>query len=150
MSEHVPLEILKGEQTPEKERRTGMAITSASFSLLSSDQQHMVHPVTPLGAGQPEPLIVTEGEGIYVRDATGRRYIDGMSSQWNVNIGHGRREILAAIFAQGRRISFATTFFGQSNVPAIELADRLAAVTPGSLNRIFFTAGGSEANEDAF
>ncbi len=127
-----------------------MTVRSAATNLPSSDQQHMVHPVTPLRAGGPEPLIVTEGEGIYVRDASGRRYIDGMSSQWNVNIGHGRREILDAILAQGRRISFATTFFGQSNVPAIELADRLATLTPGSLHRLFFTAGGSESNEVAF
>jgi adenosylmethionine-8-amino-7-oxononanoate aminotransferase len=69
---------------------------------------------------------------------------------WNVNIGHGRSEIGAAIHEQSNKLGFAPSFFGFSNLPAIALAEKLVNMAPSRLTRVFYTSGGSETNESAF
>jgi putrescine---pyruvate transaminase len=90
---------------------------------------------------------LVKGRGVYVWDADGRKYLDGLASLWNVTVGHGRPEIRRAVAAQMRRIAYAPTLLGFSSAPAEELATRLARLAPKGLTRVVFTSGGSEANE---
>ena len=94
-----------------------------------------------------EPLIVVEGQGIRVKDDQGNSWIDVNGGYASVHVGYGRQEIADAVYEQMRRISY----FPQrmASPPTIELAAKLAQLTPGSLSRVFFASGGSEANETA-
>ncbi|MDF3018441.1 MAG: aspartate aminotransferase family protein [Thermomicrobiales bacterium] len=115
------------------------------------DVQHVVHPLTNLHAHQMQgPLIWDRGEGIYLYDTNGKRYIDAAAGMWNVNVGHGRTELAEVAATQMGRLEYASSFGGASNQPSIELAERVARLVPGDLNTILFTAGGSESNDSAF
>ncbi len=115
------------------------------------DVQHVVHPLTNLHDHQMRgPLIWDRGEGIYLYDTNGKRYIDAAAGMWNVNVGHGRAELAEVAATQMGRLEYASSFGGASNQPSIELADRVARLTPGDLTTILFTAGGSESNDSAF
>lgn len=93
--------------------------------------------------------IISRGEGPYVFDDAGRRYLDGLSGLFTVNIGHGRRELLAAGARQAEKLAYSPIWsFGHE--PAIDLATRLAELAPGDLERVFFTSGGGEAVESAW
>jgi adenosylmethionine-8-amino-7-oxononanoate aminotransferase len=92
--------------------------------------------------------IISRGEGCYVYDEHGRRYLDGLSGLFCVNAGHGRPELAEAAARQFEELDF-TTLWSYAHPRAIELAARLAALAPGDLNRVFFTSGGSEAVESA-
>ena len=93
--------------------------------------------------------IITRGEGSYVYDEHGKRYLDGLSALFCVNAGHGRTEIGEAAAAQVKELGFYTNW-SYAHPKAIELAARIAALAPGDLNRVFFTSGGSEAVESAW
>jgi adenosylmethionine-8-amino-7-oxononanoate aminotransferase len=93
--------------------------------------------------------VIVRGEGCYVYDEHGKRYLDGLSALYCVNIGHGRAELGDAAAAQARELGFYTNW-SYAHPPAIELAARVAALAPGNLNRVFFTSGGSEAVESAW
>ena len=92
--------------------------------------------------------IIDRGEGCYLWDIEGKRYFDGLSGLFAVQIGYGRAELAEAAATQMRRLSYAS-HFSYVNPPSIELAARLAELAPGDLNRTFFTASGSEAVETA-
>jgi adenosylmethionine-8-amino-7-oxononanoate aminotransferase len=94
------------------------------------------------------PTIV-RGDGAYVWDARGRRYLDGLSGLFVVNAGHGRTELAEAAAKQSAELAFFP-LWSYAHPTAIELAERIAALTPGDLNRVFFTTGGSEAVESAW
>jgi len=93
--------------------------------------------------------VIVKGEGCYVYDERGKRYLDGLSALYCVNVGHGRKEIASAAAAQAEQLGFYTNW-SYAHPPAIELAARVAALAPGNLNRVFFTSGGSEAVESAW
>ncbi|MEA2251728.1 MAG: hypothetical protein QOG70_1970 [Solirubrobacteraceae bacterium] len=99
------------------------------------------------GAEHDIPIIV-RGDGCYVWDEQGNRYLDGLSALFCVNIGHGRHEVAQAGADQARELGFFTNW-SYAHPPAIELAARIASLAPGDLNRVFFTSGGSEAVEAA-
>jgi putrescine aminotransferase len=112
------------------------------------DRAHLVHGFGSPAATEAEgTLRLVRGRGVYVWDSQGRRYIDGLSSLWNVAIGHGRPEIARAVAKQMREIEFAPTLLGFSTEPAIRLAARIARLAPKGLNHVMFTSGGSESNE---
>jgi adenosylmethionine-8-amino-7-oxononanoate aminotransferase len=92
--------------------------------------------------------IIVRGEGCYVWDEHGNRYLDGLSSLFCVNIGHGRADIAQAGADQAKELGFFTNW-SYAHPRAIELATRVASLAPGDLNRVFFTSGGSEAVESA-
>jgi adenosylmethionine-8-amino-7-oxononanoate aminotransferase len=92
--------------------------------------------------------IIVRGDGCYVYDEHGKRYLDGLSALFCVNVGHGRADIVQAGADQAKDLGFFTNW-SYAHPPAIELAARIAALTPGDLNRVFFTSGGSEAVESA-
>ena len=98
--------------------------------------------------GSDVPVIV-RGSGQYVYDSRGKRYLDGLSALYCVNVGHGRAEIAEAAARQARELGFYTNW-SYAHPASIELATRIAALAPGSLNRVFFTSGGSEAVESAW
>jgi adenosylmethionine-8-amino-7-oxononanoate aminotransferase len=98
---------------------------------------------------EAEIPVIARGEGCYVYDEHGRRYLDGLSSLFCVNVGHGRRELAAAAAAQIRELDFFTNW-SYAHPRAIELAERIAELAPPGLERVFFTSGGSEAVESAW
>ncbi|GAA1397459.1 aspartate aminotransferase family protein [Catellatospora coxensis] len=94
------------------------------------------------------PTIV-RGEGTYVWDSNGKRYLDGLAGLFTVNAGHGRAELAEAAAKQAHELAYFP-LWSYAHPKAIELADRIAELTPGDLNRVFFTTGGSEAVESAW
>jgi putrescine aminotransferase len=94
-------------------------------------------------------LVLDRGEGVHVWDEDGRRYIDATAGLWYCNVGFGRGEIADAAAAQLRRLSAYSTFGDVSNRPAIELAERVADLSPDPDSRVFFTSGGSDSIDTA-
>ncbi|QOC93572.1 aspartate aminotransferase family protein [Micromonospora craniellae] len=94
------------------------------------------------------PTIV-RGEGAYVWDAQGRRYLDGLAGLFVVNAGHGRTELAEAGAKQAGELAYFP-LWSYAHPTAVELAERISALAPGDLNRVFFTTGGSEAVEAAW
>jgi adenosylmethionine-8-amino-7-oxononanoate aminotransferase len=125
--------------------------TGAASDLQEKARRHLWMHFTRMGAYDEEhqvPIIV-RGEGCYVYDEHGKRYLDGLSALFCVNAGHGRAELGDAAAAQAKELGFYTNW-SYAHPRAIELAERIAALTPGDLNRVFFTSGGSEAVESAW
>jgi len=116
---------------------------------LATDQAHLLHPLHHPSAHAATRLWV-KGEGAWITDATGRRYLDGLSGLWNVNIGHGRRELADAAQKQMATLAFHSAYAGGTNEPAIALAERLSAIAYPSINTFFFTSGGAESTETSF
>ncbi|MBQ1025872.1 aspartate aminotransferase family protein [Micromonospora sp. C95] len=94
------------------------------------------------------PTIV-RGQGAYVWDAQGRRYLDGLAGLFVVNAGHGRTELAEAAAKQAGELAYFP-LWSYAHPKAVELAEKIATLTPGDLNRVFFTTGGSEAVETAW
>jgi len=119
-------------------------------SLDHQARRHLWGHFTRLAGVQRDGMpIIERGEGAYVYDTDGKKYLDGLSGLFTVNIGHGRRELADAAAAQTEKLSYFPLWsFGTP--PAIELAARLADLAPGDLNRVFFTTGGGEAVESAW
>jgi adenosylmethionine-8-amino-7-oxononanoate aminotransferase len=99
-------------------------------------------------ANSPVPTIA-RGEGPYIYDINGKRYLDGLSGLFVVQAGHGRVELAEAAYKQASELAFFP-LWSYAHPPAIELADRLADYAPGDLNKVFFTTGGGEAVETAW
>ncbi len=128
----------------------GTAVRSYSSALLSERaRRHLWMHFTRLGADPHAPLpIIVSGDGCYVHDAEGKRYLDGLSALYCVNVGHGRAELAEAAATQLRELDFFTNW-SYAHPRAIELAERIAGLAPGDCNRVFFTSGGSESVESA-
>lgn len=95
-----------------------------------------------------EPTLITRGEGVYLYDQAGQRYLDGASGAAVSSLGHGNPELAGALYQQAKTLSFAhiSKF---ATEPALELAEKLAARTPEGLDKVYFTSGGSESTEAA-
>ncbi len=105
---------------------------------------------TRMGAySDHEVPVIVHGDGCYVYDEHGKRYLDGLSALYCVNIGHGRPQLAQAAAAQMEELAFYTNW-SYAHPRSIELAAQIADLTPGNLNRVFFTSGGSEAVESAW
>jgi adenosylmethionine-8-amino-7-oxononanoate aminotransferase len=96
-----------------------------------------------------EVPVIERGEGAYVWDAHGRRYLDGLAGLFVVQVGHGRHELAEAAAKQASQLAYFP-IWSYAHPTSITLAERLAALAPGDLNRVFFTTGGSEAVESAW
>ncbi|MGE3292050.1 MAG: aminotransferase [Geminicoccaceae bacterium] len=113
------------------------------------DNQHHLHPWEAMWSfGGADRTVTSGGQGIYLYDDKGRRLIDGPGGMWCVQIGHGRREMAAAIAEQAMRLSYNSPW-GFANEPAARLARKLAELSPGDLNTVMFTTGGSTAVDTA-
>jgi adenosylmethionine-8-amino-7-oxononanoate aminotransferase len=118
-------------------------------ALLERDRSHLLHPLHHPSATET-PMVMESGEGVWLKTVDGRKMIDGLAGLWNVQLGHGNRELAEAARAQMSTLAYASNYAGSSNLPAITLADKLAGFAYPSLNATFFTSGGAESNESAF
>ncbi|GIF14756.1 aspartate aminotransferase family protein [Actinoplanes teichomyceticus] len=119
-------------------------------TLSATARDHLWMHFTRLSAYRDAPVpVITRGDGCYVWDSTGRRYLDGLSALFVVQTGHGRQELAEAAAKQAGELAYFP-IWSYAHPKAIELAARLAGLAPGDLNRIFFTTGGSEAVESAW
>jgi putrescine aminotransferase len=94
-------------------------------------------------------LVLVRGEGSYVWDEAGRKLLDAPASLWYCNVGHGRGELADAAAAQMRQLETYSTFGGFASIPALELAERVAAAVPIPSAKLFFGSGGSDAIDTA-
>jgi adenosylmethionine-8-amino-7-oxononanoate aminotransferase len=118
--------------------------------LWQKDRDHYIHPWTDFATFKETGSdVIAEGDGVYVFDSDGRRYIDGIGGLWCVNIGYGREEMAQCLAEQARRICYYSTFTHLTTPPAAELAHKLAALAPGDLNHVFYGTGGSMVNDSA-
>jgi adenosylmethionine-8-amino-7-oxononanoate aminotransferase len=128
---------------------TEQAVRTRQSALQELAKRHLWMHFTRMSAYEDaEVPVIVRGEGCYVWDEHGKRYLDGLSALFCVNIGHGRADIAQAGADQAKEIGFFTNW-SYAHPPAIELAARVASLAPGDLNRVFFTSGGSEAVESA-
>lgn len=117
--------------------------------LASKDKKYLWHPFTQMKDWEKDDIVIIQrGKGVYLEDTQGRRYLDGVSSLWCNVHGHRVPELDRAIQKQLREVAHST-FLGLSNVPAIELAEKLIQIAPKGLTRAFYSDSGSEAVEIA-
>jgi adenosylmethionine-8-amino-7-oxononanoate aminotransferase len=129
---------------------TEQPVETTQSAMQEQARRHLWMHFTRMGAygeGNEIPIIV-RGDGCYVWDEHGNRYLDGLAALFCVNAGHGRAEIAQAGADQVKELDFFTNW-NFAHPRAIELATRIAGLAPGDLNRVFFTSGGSEAVESA-
>ena len=124
-------------------------MTPSSLDLRERDLRHLWHPFTQMADWMDgRPLVIERGEGNYLIDSDGNRYLDGISSMW-VNLhGHDHPTLVRAIHEQLDRLAHST-LLGLASVPSIELAEKLVAVSPPGLTRVFYSDNGSTAMEIA-
>jgi adenosylmethionine-8-amino-7-oxononanoate aminotransferase len=119
-------------------------------ALQESARRHLWMHFTRMGAyAEHEVPVMVKGEGPWVWDSRGRRYLDGLSGLFVVQAGHGRRELAEAAARQATDLAYFP-LWSYAHPAAIELAERLALLAPKGLNRVFFTTGGGEAVESAW
>jgi adenosylmethionine-8-amino-7-oxononanoate aminotransferase len=125
--------------------------TDGDNSLSERAQRHLWMHFTRLGAygADHEVPVMVRGEGAYVWDQHGKRYLDGLAGLFTSQLGHGRTELAEAASKQASELAYFP-LWTYAHPRAIDLAERLAGLTPGDLNRVFFTTGGSEAVESAW
>jgi 4-aminobutyrate---pyruvate transaminase len=112
------------------------------------DVEALLHPTTNLAVHRTQgPLVLERGEGVYVYDASGKRYIEGLAGLWCTGLGYGNAELVEAAREQMSRLSFSHLFGGRSHEPAIALAEKIKAIAPCPTSKVFFTSSGSEAND---
>ena len=129
---------------------THAAHSKSNEALWELDRAHSLHPWTNFGPFEEKgALVISRGEGCYLWDADGRKYLDAVGGLWCTNIGLGRREMAQAIAEQAERLAFSNTFVDMTNDPAARLAGKLAELAPGDLTRVHFTTGGSTAVDTA-
>jgi adenosylmethionine-8-amino-7-oxononanoate aminotransferase len=122
-------------------------MNAADYSAVrANDLNHFMHPYTHFDTFKKDgSAVMVKSEGVYVWDSNGNKYLDGIGGLWCVNIGHGRAEIADAMAEQARRMGYYTSFGATTNIPASNLAGKIADLAPASLNHVFFSLSGSEA-----
>ena len=121
----------------------------ADERLVAIDQRHLIHPLH-FAKDHVDPKVFVSGNGSMLRTADGREYIDALSSLWNVNIGHGRKELAAAAATQMEKLAYSSAYSGFTNEPAIRLAEKLVSLAYDNMAAVYFTTSGAESNESAF
>ena len=98
---------------------------------------------------QTGSLVIDKGEGIYVEDVSGKRYIEGMAGLWSVAVGFGEKRLVEAAARQMEKLPYYHTFTFKTHGPSIELAEKLIEMAPVPMSKVYFTNSGSEANDTA-
>ncbi|WAC27052.1 aspartate aminotransferase family protein [Ancylobacter sp. SL191] len=125
-----------------------MPLPTSTAELRALDAAHHLHPFSDTKSLNEEgSRVILKAEGVWLTDSDGNRILDGMSGLWCVNVGYGRQEIVDAVAKQMAELPYYNTFFKTTHRPAIELAAKLAELTPKQFNRVFFTGSGSESND---
>ena len=110
-------------------------------------QKHQEYLFPAVSMYYQQPLALVRGEGMYVWDDTGKRYLDAFGGVLTISVGHANPKVVAAIVEQVKTLSHVSTLY--ANGPQSELAERMARIAPGKLKKSFFTSSGTEANETA-
>lgn len=110
---------------------------------------HFWHPFAEMSKVKHHPFIVDRGEGIYVFDEEGNRYLDAAASLWYMNVGYGRDEIIDAMTEQARKLPAFHAFIDYGTRAPMQLAERIAGVSPEPDSKVFFGSGGSDAVDTA-
>jgi 4-aminobutyrate---pyruvate transaminase len=119
-------------------------------SAASRDIANHLHPYTHLKKHESEgPLVITEGKGIHVYDENGKEYIEGLAGLWCTALGFGEERLVDAATRQLKRLPYYHIFNHKSHDVAAELAERLIALMPVKMSKVFFNNSGSEANDTA-
>ena len=128
---------------------TPQSTHNATAHWRASDLSHHLHPFTDTKAlgEKGGSRVITKAEGVWLEDSEGHRMLDAMAGLWCVNVGYGRRALAEAAYRQMLELPYYNTFFGTATAPSIELAEKLAELTPEGLNRVFFGCSGSDAND---
>jgi putrescine aminotransferase len=114
----------------------------------SLDSHHYLHPFTDFhDLGRKGSRIITRAEGVYIYDSEGNKILDGMAGLWCVNLGYGRKDLAEVAARQMQELTYYNSFFQCAHPPAIELAQKLSELSPGSFQHVFYTGSGSEAND---
>ena len=115
-------------------------------SLAEKDRQHLIHPLISLRAHEKRGVTILEsGKGVFLTDSEGNELLDAFAGLWCVNAGYGQKAVVEAAAEQMLRLPYATGYFHFGSEPTIQLAAKLAELSPGDLNHVFFTSGGSDA-----
>lgn len=114
--------------------------------LAAYDAAHIIHPQFHPNDHR-DAVIYERGEGAVLYDVEGRAYIDGLSSLWNVAVGHGRRELAEAAASQMAQLAFSNSYTGYANVPSIRLTEKLLSLVYPGMSGVFYANSGSEAND---
>jgi adenosylmethionine-8-amino-7-oxononanoate aminotransferase len=134
---------------PKKKAVTKPSLTSAGNRIEQLDKQYLWHPFTQMQDWNKEPQVIIEsGKGSWLVDTRRKRYLDGISSLWVTVHGHRKKELDQAVSKQLKKIAHST-LLGLSNVPAVLLAEKLVAIAPKGLSRVFYSDNGSTAVEVA-
>ena len=118
--------------------------------LAAWDREYLMHPTTNMASharGDVPGRIITSGDGVYVEDRDGNRFLDAFSALYCVNAGYGRKEIADAMSHQAHKLAFFHAFAGHGNEPAIRLAKMIMERAPKHMARVYFGLSGSDANE---
>lgn len=119
-------------------------------SLEARDVAHVLHPYTNAVVHEQDgPMVLSHGDGIHVVDTEGNRYIEALSGLFCASLGFSEQRLADAAYAQMKALPFYHSFGGKSSAPAIELAERLKALAPVPMSKVFFANSGSEANDTA-
>ena len=120
-------------------------------AVVERDKRHHVHPYQLFDTFPDEgALPIASGFGATIVDTDGKRYIDAVGGLWCTNIGLGREDMAEAIAEQVRTLAYSNPFVDMTHIPAADLATKLAELAPGDLNHVFFSTGGSMANDAAY
>ena len=118
----------------------------AEAALIDRDAAHLIHPLHSR-SGHSSGKVWVAGEGAYLIDANGDRFIDGLAGLWCNTAGNGRVELVEAAARQMQELAYVSGYTGSSNPRAIELAERLSQLTYPNINHFYFTSGGGEATD---
>ena len=129
-----------------------MTLTIDTEQIQALDRAHYLHPFTDFkDLATRGARVITRSAGIYVWDSEGNKILDGMSGLWCVNVGYGRKELAEAAQQQMMTLPYYNSFFQTTNVPAVQLAAKLASLAPNagerSFQHVFYSSSGSESND---
>jgi 4-aminobutyrate---pyruvate transaminase len=120
----------------------------AKTNLAARDIATTIHPYTNLKLHESEgPLVITEGDGVFVRGEDGKKYLEGLAGLWCVSLGFSERRLAEAAYRQMLKLPFYHTFAHKATDIGIELADKLLSIAPAQMSKVFFVDSGSEAND---
>jgi len=113
-----------------------------------TDAQSILHPSTNANEfAKSGSRIMQSGQGVYLQDTDGNKLIDAVAGLWCVNVGYGRKELADAMHRAASDMGYYHTFTGMSNIPQIELAEKLLELAPDNMSKVFFASGGSDGND---
>jgi adenosylmethionine-8-amino-7-oxononanoate aminotransferase len=124
--------------------------TNSPHPLVALDRDHLIHPLVNYRTHEQRGVTILEsGQGGYLYDAQGNKLLDAFSGLWCVNVGYGQESVVKAAAEQMAKLPYATGYFHFGSEPAIRLAARLVELAPASLRHVYFTLGGSDADDSA-